>query len=129
MLNTIMRLMLVSMLTTVAAPAYSDSILDIFMCQQDEEATEEELVEIASKWLKAVKGSKGGAQMDLYLRFPVVAEMGENDFAVVLIAPSLEEWARFVEGVEQSEVGTLEEKFDELADCPDNSLWDIVKVE
>ena len=129
MINTIMRLMLVSLLTMVAAPAYSDSVLDIFMCQQDEDATEEDLVAIASKWLKAVKGTKGGAQMDLYLRFPVVAEMGENDFAVVLVAPSLEEWARFVEGVEESEVGNLEEKFDELADCPDNSLWDIVKVE
>ncbi len=129
MINTIMRLMLVSMLTMVAAPAYSDSVIDIFMCQQEEKATEEDLEAIASKWFKAVKGMKGGAQMDLYLRFPIVAEMGENDFAVVLVAPSLEEWARFVESVEGSEVGNLEEKFDELADCPDNSLWDIVRVE
>ncbi len=129
MINTIMRLMLVSTLTMVAAPAYSDSVVDIFMCQQDEKATEENLVAIASKWFKAVKKLKGGAQMDLYLRFPVVAEMGENDFAVVLVAPSLEEWAQFVDSVKGSEVENLEEEFDELADCPDNSLWDIVRVE
>ena len=45
---------------------------------------------------------KVGENLELYLHFPVIASMGETDFAFVLVAPSLAEWGVFMEGYEGS---------------------------
>lgn len=117
------------MLMIVAAPAYSGSVVHIFDCEQDEEATRGQLEAVAAKWLKAAKGQKGGEQFEAYLNFPRAAAMGEGDFTLVLIAPSFAEWGTFIDGYEGSAAAhEVDAEWDELADCPDSSLWESVAI-
>ena len=129
MINTTVRLVLVFMLILVAAPVYSAEVLHIFNCEMNEDATDEEIKTVAAQWLKAARKMKGGERLEVYVRHPVVGEMGEKDFSFVLRAPSLEEWGVFTSGYEDSELEKIDDKFDELCDCPDSSLWEIEKLE
>ena len=128
MLNTVLRLMIISTLMIVAGPAYSGSATQIFHCQQDDEATDEQVGALASEWLKAAKGMKGGAQLEAYVRFPIAANTGEHDFAFVLVAPSFEEWGAFTDAYEGSPAQDVDKKFNDLADCTKSTVWETFKV-
>ena len=128
-MNTIVRLMLVFMLMIVAAPAYSAEVVQIYDCEQDEDATDEAIKALAAEWLKAAKKMKGGERLEVYIRHPIVAQIGENDFTFVLRVPSLEEWSVFTSGYEGSALEIIDDKLDELCDCPGSTLWEIQKLE
>ena len=128
-MNTIVRLMIISMLMLGAAPAYSAEVIQIFKCQIDENATEKDLEAAASEWLKAAKTMKGGDQLAAYLHFPVVSQMGAHDFLFVIRAPSMEKWGMFMDGYNGSPAQEVDKKkFDNICDCPDSALWEPVKV-
>ena len=71
---------------------------------------------------------KGGENLEIYLHFPVVAQMGETDFAFVVTVPSLEEWGIFMDGYEGSAAQKFDKEWDELAACPDSALFRSMKV-
>jgi len=128
-MKTIVGLMLVFMLMIVAAPAYSAEVVQIYDCEQDEDATDEAIKALAAEWLKAAKKMKGGERIEVYIRHPIVAQIGENDFTFVLRVPSLEEWSVFTSGYEGSALEIIDDKLDELCDCPGSTLWEIQKLE
>jgi hypothetical protein len=132
-MNKIMRSVLVSMLMIVAAPAYSASELQaikIFNCTFNDDATPDQVMAMASAWLKAAKGMKGGENMDAYIRFPVAEGTGgEGDFRFVITTPSFEEWGAFTDAYEGSAAAKVDEEFNNLADCPDSTLWEGLKVQ
>jgi len=128
-MNTIVRLMLVFMLMIVAAPAYSAEVVQIYNCETLEGATDEDIKALASEWFKAAKKMKGGERLEVYVRHPIVGQMGEKDFTFVLRAPSLEEWGVFTSGYENSALEIIDDKLDELCDCPGSTLWEIEKLE
>mgnify|MGYP000007621752 CR=1 FL=1 len=129
-MKTMIRLIIISLLMMVAAPAWSaDAAMQYFKCEQHEEATDEQLEELASAWLKAAKTMKGGENLKAYLNFPVVAQMGEYDFFFVVVAPSLAEWGQFMAGYSGSPAEKVDDDFGDLADCPDSVLFEGVKVE
>ena len=126
-MNTIMRLMLVSMLMVIAAPAYSATAVHVFTCEQDDEATEEQIEALASKWLNAARKMKGGEKLEAYVYHPVAVKMNkEEDILFVVVAPSFAEWGVFWDGYK----GSAAEKADEgeIVTCPGSSLWESVKV-
>ena len=127
-MNTIIRLIIVSILMIVAAPAYSAKVVQVFSCEQDDDATEEALEAQALKWLKAARQMKGGAQLEVYLNYPWAAQMDENDFLFVLIAPSLEEWGVFFDNYKGSAAAQVDQGSNDLAACPDSSLWESVEI-
>ena len=128
-MKTIVGLMLVFMLMIVAAPAYSAEVVQIYDCEQDEDATDEAIKALAAEWLKAAKKMKGGERLEVYIRHPIVAQIGENDFTFVLRVPSLEEWSVFTSGYEGSALEIIDDKLDDLCDCPGSTLWEIQKLE
>ena len=127
-MKTIIRLVVVSLMMVIAAPAYSESFSTFLKCEQDDEASSQDLQAVASKWLKAAKQMKGGDKLEVYLHFPVVAQMGETDFAFVLVAPSLAEWGVFMDGYEGSAAQAHDKEWDELASCPNSALFRSVKI-
>jgi len=127
-MKTIVGLMLVFMLMITAAPAYSAEVVQIFNCEQDEDATDEAIKAVAAEWFEAAKKMKGGEQLEVYVRFPIVGHMGEKDFSFILRAPSLEEWSVFTSGYKDSALQEIDDRLDELCDCPDSSLWEIEKL-
>jgi hypothetical protein len=128
-MKTIVGLMLVFMMMIVGAPAYSAEVVQIYDCEQDEDATDEAIKALAAEWLKAAKKMKGGERLEVYIRHPIVAHIGEKDFTFVLRAPSLEEWSAFTSGYKGSALEEIDDKLDELCDCPGSTLWEIEKLE
>ena len=123
------RMMFVSVLMILAAPAYSDSVVHVFECEQDEDATDQQIVAIATEWLAAAKKQKGGEGLEIYVNFPIAAEMGESDFDFVLIAPSFADWGVFQDSYVGSPASKVDTGLNDLADCVDSSLWQSVKIE
>ena len=128
-MKKVLRLLLVPMLMMLAAPAYSAPVSMFLKCGQDDAATRKDLETVASKWLKAAKSAKGGENLEVYLHFPIVAQMGEFDFALVIKAPSIADWGVFMDGYEGSEAHKIDKEWDELSTCPDSSLWKTIKID
>ncbi len=127
-MKKVMLLMLFPMLMILAAPAWSASVVQVFHCEQDENATEEQIEAHAAKWLKAAKTMKGGKNLEVHLHFPMAAQMDANDFRFILIAPSAAEWGVFMDAHKGSAAEKLDADFVELADCPDSALFEYVVI-
>jgi len=129
-MKTIVGLMLVSMLMiVVAVPAYAGEIIQAFYCEMDEDATDDAIMALAKEWVTAAKKMKGGEHLEVSMHRPIVGKMGDKDLIFLIKAPSLEEWAVFVAGYKDSVLEEIDDRLDELCDCPDSDLWDIEKIE
>jgi hypothetical protein len=94
-----------------------------------EDTTEKDIVAGASKWLKAARTMKGGENLELSIHFPMAAEMGETDFALILKAPSFEAWGVFWDNYEGSAAHQIDKESDSLTECPDSRLFEGVTIE
>ncbi len=131
-MKTLARSIIVSLLLLTAAPAYSSSglqAIQIFVCEFNDGATAEQVLEMASTWLKAAKGMKGGENLDAYIRFPV-AEGGDakGDFRFVITTPTFEEWGAFTDAYEDSPASKVDDEFDNLVDCVDSTIWEGIQI-
>ncbi len=128
-MRVLMRLMFVSILMMVAAPAWSDAALHIVTCEQDEETSDEQVEAMAAEWLKAAKEIKGGENLELYMNFPIAAKAGEVDVAMMIVASSFAEWGTFMDNYPGSEAEAIDEKYEDDLDCANGALWESVKIE
>ena len=62
-MKTLIGLMFISMLMVFSSPAHSDAI-QIFNCEFEGEATEDDVSDMLKKWIKAAKSLKGGIVTD-----------------------------------------------------------------
>ena len=121
-MKNIVKLLLIAVFLIVAAPAHSAVISQFFKCEQDDDATEKDLVTFFSKWEKAAKTMKGGEDMRVSLHFPVAAQMGSFDFSLVLTVDSATQWGEFMDNYAGSAAQAMDGEWDELASCPDSAL-------
>ena len=133
-MKTLTRSILASLLLIIAVPAYSDSLeaIQIFRCEfNDETATEKDVLELASAWLKAAKKTKGGANIRVAVRFPIAVGTAEqSDFTWVISTPTFEEWGQFTDAYDESPVSKIDDRlFDDLADCGQSSMWEGIILE
>ena len=86
------RSILIALLLIVAAPAFSSpgmQAIQIFVCEFNDDATDDQVIAMASAWLKAANTMPGGKNMDAYIRFPIAeGPQGEGDFRFVIATPS-----------------------------------------
>jgi hypothetical protein len=131
-MKKIMQLMFASILMMVAASALAVSgmqAIQIFACEFNDDATPEQVMEMTSAWLKAAKETKGGENLDAYIRFPIAEGSGdESDFRFVITTPTFEEWGAFTDAYEDSPVAKVDDQFDDLADCHESAMWEGVKI-
>ena len=125
-----LRLMVISLLMFVAAPAWSDAAVHVFHCHlNDDEAHDDSLALVAEEWLRVAKEQPGGENLELKLFFPIAAQMGEGDFLFVVTTPTFAEMGAFMDAYPDSPLEDVDDDFDQLADCPDSALWESVAVE
>ncbi|UCD56399.1 MAG: hypothetical protein JSV16_11250 [Candidatus Hydrogenedentota bacterium] len=128
-MKTLVRLMLISMLVICAVSAYSDECVQMWKCEMDDDTTEEQVIEMAHKWLNAAKAVKGGEQFKAYVYFPVAVNFDdESDFILVVIAPSFEAWGTFWDNYHGSKAEELEGANLEAVICPDSAVWERVAI-
>lgn len=127
MMKTTVRLMLVLVALFVAAPGFAFDAVQMWKCEMDDDATEEQIEAHAAEWLKAAKKIEGGENLEAYVYFPIaVSATGEMDFMYVVVAPSFEEWGKFWDNYAGSEAAKAEDN--DLVVCPDSAIWESVKV-
>jgi len=122
-MKTLIRLVIISMLMVVAAPAYAEAI-QIFKCEYEGDATEDDVFDMAGKWLKAAKSTKGGENVQIYIRFPVAASVDAIDFKFVLVTPNFAEWGVFTDAYELSKLQEIDDELFKVANCGEASLWE-----
>ena len=131
-MKTFARSIIISLLLIIAAPAYSNSglqAIQIFVCEFNDDATADQVLAMASTWLKAAKGMKGGKNLDAYIRFPVAeGSDAKGDLRFVITTPTFEEWGAFTDAYEGSPASKVDEQFDNLVDCADSSMWEGLKI-
>ena len=115
------------MMMVVAAPAYAAQAVQMFACEVDDELTESQLEEQASKWLAAAKSVKGGENLKAFLHHPVAAKMDKGDMVFVIVAPSIAEWGMFWDNFKNSAPDNLDKANTGVA-CPDSFLFEAVEV-
>jgi len=123
-MKTAVKLILISILMMIAAPAWSGSAVAVYSCEQGDEASEADVLAAVAEWLQAAKAMKGGENLNAFAMFPVAATMGESDFMFVVTAPSFAEWGAFMDGYEGSAVAEVDNKYADVAICPDSALWE-----
>ena len=122
-MKTLIQVMAIAMLMVFASPAYSEAI-QIFNCEYEGEATEDDVREMASKWLKAAKTMKGGENLQVAIRFPVAASVDDIDFKFVVITPNFAEWGAFTDAYELSDLQEIDDELFKVANCNDASIWE-----
>jgi hypothetical protein len=114
---------------TEVAQLGSGKAMQIWRCELDDEATEEQVLEHAQKWLAAARTLKGGKNLELYVKFPVVVNAtNQIDLLLVLVAPSFKEWGQFWDAYGNSDAGDHELTAQEFLVCPDSTMWESFKV-
>jgi hypothetical protein len=127
--KSIVRLVLISTLMIAAAPAYSATAMQMWKCEMDDDATEQDVKAGAANWLKAAKKLNGGEQLEAYVYFPIaVNATGETDMMYVITTPTFEEWGKFWDAYGGSEAAKIEVKNEEFVVCPDSVVWESFKV-
>jgi hypothetical protein len=122
--------MLALVMMVAAAPAFSGEAVQMWACEMDDDATEEQLEAHAADWLAAAKKVKGGENLEAYVLFPVaVNATNQMDVMFVVVAPSFAEWGTFWDNYEGSEAAKLENLQNDAVVCPDSVLWESYKVE
>jgi hypothetical protein len=122
-MKTLIHLMIISMLLVVASPACAEAI-QIFNCEYEGDATEDDVHDMAGKWLAAAKTLDGGKNLRVYIRYPVAASVDDIDFKFVLVTPDFAEWGAFTDAYELSKLEEIDDELDKVADCDDASLWE-----
>jgi hypothetical protein len=122
-MKTLIRLMIISLLMVVASPVYAEAI-QIFNCEYEGDATEDDVYAMAGKWLAAAKTVKGGENLKIVIRFPVAASVDDIDFKFVIVTPDFAEWGKFTDAYEASKLQEIDDELYKVADCNDASLWE-----
>ena len=129
-MKTMTQLVLFSvMMMMVAAPAFAGEATQVWRCEMDDDATEEEMTTMAREWLNAAKKLDGGKGLKAHVYFPIaVNASGEFDIMFVVVAPSFAEWGKFWDGYPNSPAAALEARHNEKVVCPDSMLWESIEV-
>ena len=127
-MKNLIRSILVSFLMVIAPPAFSNSgmqVIQIFVCEFNDDSTASQLLDVTSTWLKAAKKTEGGKNINVAIRFPIAeGEGAEGDFRFVITAPSFAEWGAFTDAYEGSEVEGVDQQLNEIADCGQSTIWE-----
>jgi len=121
--------MLVSVMLIVAAPAFSAQAMQVWKCEMDDDATEEQVLAGAQEWLNLARKQPGGAGFTASVQFPVaVNAIGEFDVFHVLTAPSFEDWGKFWDSYSGSPAAAREDEAHEYIICPDSAVWESIPL-
>ena len=118
-----------SVMFLFTAPAYADSILQIWSCEINDGKTGDDVVAASSVWLKAAKSNEGGENIKAFVEFPIVGDSGDADFFFVLSVADTKTWGAFNHDYPDSPAGQAEEAWAEVATCSESSLSASVEIE
>ena len=112
-----------------AGSAFADSVVQVWHCTLNDGKSGEDAVAVSEAWLKAAKIMEGGADLEVYIEFPLAAAPGAGGFNFVLIAADAKTWGLFMNDYDGSPAAKADEAWDEAADCSGSDLWQSIEIE
>ena len=70
-----------SVMFSFAAPAFADSIVQLWSCKLNDGKTPADLAAVSATWLNAANSMEGGDEVKAYLEFPIAADEAWGDVA------------------------------------------------
>ena len=141
-MKTLGRFLLVLVaLIAVAAPAlaaepakpaaFPNKVLHVFMCEMEDDATEEQIEAIAQAWQKAIRQMPGGEEAKVRVLWPVaVANTGQIDFHIVVQVPSFSDWGKLWDTYNDDSPAAMADEMNQgKVDCPDSMMWEAVDIQ
>lgn len=130
MVKNTFRLLLISLLIAAAAPAYSETAVQMWKCEMTDDATEVQVLAMAAKWLKAARTMSGGEDIQASVYFPIAVNgTGETDLLFVVSTPSFEAWGKFWDSYNNSPAAAVDQENRDFVVCPDSVIWESFEVE
>jgi G:T-mismatch repair DNA endonuclease (very short patch repair protein) len=121
--------MLVAVMMMTVAPAIAAEATQMWRCELDDDATEDQVVEAAHKWLAAAQTMEGGKNLEAYVYFPVaVNNIPDTDLIFVVSAPTFKEWGEFWDGYKDSPIAKLDKANRDFIVAPNSGVWESIKV-
>ena len=111
------------------APAYGDSILQIWDCELNDNKTPADVIAASSVWLKAARKNEGGEDIEVSLEFPMVGDTEDGDFFFVFSIADTKTWGVFNHDYFDSPAGQAEEAWADVASCSKSTLSASVDIE
>lgn len=130
-MKSITRTILISVLMIFSTPAFSNpdlQTIQIFNCNFNDDATTEQVMKMASKWLKAARTVEGGENLNAFIRFPVAEGDSDIDFKFVITTPTFKEWGAFTDAYEGSAASKVDDEHEDVADCFKSTIWEGIQV-
>ena len=127
-MKILIRVMAITMLMVFAGPAYSEAI-QIYNCTFEGEATEDDVHDMAEKWLAAAKTLPGGKNLQVAIRYPLAASVNDIDFKFVVITPNFADWGALSDAYEASKLQEIDHELFKIANCGESSRWEGGMVE
>ncbi|MGB6847055.1 MAG: hypothetical protein WBG05_02470 [Thermoanaerobaculia bacterium] len=122
-------LAIVTALLAWSATAQAEAT-QMWKCEMEDDATEQEVTAMARNWLAAVKKVEGGERFKAYVYFPVAVNVtGQTDLMFVVVAPSFAEWGKFWDNYAGSQAAKIDELNQEKVVCPDSAVWESIALE
>ena len=118
-----------SLMFLFVAPAYGDSVLQIWKCELNKDKTAADVIAASSVWLEAARKNEGGADIEVSLEFAIVGDTEEDEFFFVLSVADTKIWGVFNHDYFDSPAGGAEEAWAEVATCSDSTLSASVDIE
>ena len=122
-MKTLIRLAIISLFMLMASPVYAEAI-QIFNCEYEGDATEDDVFAMSGKWLAAAKQIEGGENIQVVIRFPVAASVDDIAFKFVIITPNFADWGKFTDNYSASKLQEIDDELEKVASCNDASMWE-----
>lgn len=122
--------LIVAALVAGTTPAAANDFDHAWSCQLLPGQSLADARAVSAAWLQAARSMRGGEQLGVHIRYPIVVGEGADRFEFVVRAPSLEAWGAFYDGYDpDSPVGKADEAFAAVASCSGSSVWEIIPVD
>jgi len=119
-----------SVMLLFTASAFADSVVHIWTCELNDSKTGADAEAASSAWLKVAKSMEGGEDLEVYLEYPIAANVGDGSFNFVLIAADERTWGVWYGSADpDSAMQDANTAWSEVAACSGSSLWFSVEIE
>jgi len=130
MKKRIIAALIISVSFLFTAPAFANSVIQIWVCQLHDGKTGADAVEVSSSWLNVARNVAGGEDLDVILRLPIAANAADDSFRFVLIAPDATSWGVWFDNSSTDfALAAANETWNEVASCSSSSMWAGVPIQ
>jgi hypothetical protein len=129
--ETTMRKIFASIATAtllLLSTSVSADIAQVWQCQIEGDATNDEFMALSKSWLDAAKEINDSASVRVYVPVAAAAETGSYIFALYL--PDFKSWGEFNDAYPDSPLAKVDERWtNELGPCDVPGLWSTLDFE